>query len=567
MITKFAVSGFRGIGDRQELELAPLTILVGPNSAGKSSLLEAMRLMPRLVQTLDHERLLSSSESGEVERRYPWYVFSGKTDDGTMFDLTPSRIPDHYISSHLLRREGPGIRVRIDIKPLTRDESDITATTLRLGDQEGDILEYVSPYGRIKLHQSHPLFADAIAHLPHQAQMAAHKSDDDEFVLDLCFRAFELASVFRWSQQTGAEHGSRPTQHRTGVTSSEPGSGPEHGFGEFTLIDAALMSPQDTVMVRSIVAAIGVDEAILLAMALGKGTDERALARHSPLRAVNRLDANLLERLMRPIRHFDLGSNEDYADFYTNMQLLLERLRTAVMRSIPPIAHIAADRRTPPDVVVERASQVVASPGPEREDFVGRVNAWLGSDKLGTGYRFEHQPLVPASEAGLVDQGASALGADQVRVFQQYLVNLSTGMRHSFSDVGFGLVQVLPVLLALYGRRHTVLHIEQPESHLHPALQADLGDAAITSAIELSNNVVIETHSEHLILRLLRRIRESTEQREPTGLLLRARDLAVYYVESEVTGAKVTRLHVSEDGEFTTPWPNGFFTERLEELD
>ncbi len=547
--------------------MAPITVLVGPNSAGKSSLLEAMRLMPRLVQTLDPERLVSSSGSGEIERRYPWYVFGGKTDEGTSFELTSGGVADHDIASDLLRHKDPGLRIRIDIKPLARNESGIAATTLTLSDQEGEILEYVSPSGRIKTRRHHPLFADAIANVPIYAQRAPHNQDDEEFVLDLWFRAFELTSVFRWSRPTDAEQASGSTHDGPGFTWGEPAAGKERDYGEFTLADIALTSPEDMLVARRLVETIGLDDAILVAMMLGRDPEMHSLAGHRSWRVVERLSADVIESLLVPIRFFGLGADEDYADFCIQIQSLLERLRATAIRSMPSIAHIAADRRTPPEVVIERGARLTAESESERQGFAERVNAWLGSDKLATGYRFELQPLVPASEAGLVEHGAPTLGGDQVRVFRQYLVNLSTGMRHAFTDVGFGLGQVLPVLLGLYGRRHTTLHIEQPESHLHPAVQADLGDAAITSALEFSNNVVIETHSEHLILRLLRRIRESSEHREPPGMRLEADDLAVYFVTAGLDGAKVIRQHVSEDGEFTTPWPNGFFTERLEELD
>lgn len=81
----------------------------------------------------------------------------------------------------------------------------------------------------------------------------------------------------------------------------------------------------------------------------------------------------------------------------------------------------------------------------------------------------------------------------------------------AFADVGSGIGYVLPVLIVLADiESDGVSIIEQPELHLHPKLQGDLGDLIFQKGLDVSP-LVIETHSEHLILRLLRRVRESYE--------------------------------------------------------
>jgi len=109
--------------------------------------------------------------------------------------------------------------------------------------------------------------------------------------------------------------------------------------------------------------------------------------------------------------------------------------------------------------------------------------------------------------------------------------------------------------------------IEQPELHAHPKLQAELADVLIESALSPhhENSFLLETHSEHLILRLLRRIRSKkpvfSEKR------LNPKDLCVLYVGPDGGGpTKVVRFEVDENGDFDRPWPGGFFEERLPEL-
>lgn len=148
------------------------------------------------------------------------------------------------------------------------------------------------------------------------------------------------------------------------------------------------------------------------------------------------------------------------------------------------------------------------------------------------------------------------------------LVDSRTETAVSPRDVGIGISQMVPVLVHALASRGKLIAIEQPEIHLHPALQTKLGDVFIESALGPNRNqFLIETHSEHLILRVMRRIRETARNSLPEGKpAIRPDDVAVLYVQPGENGSTVQELRIDEQGRFVDNWPQGFFEERLDEM-
>jgi len=136
-----------------------------------------------------------------------------------------------------------------------------------------------------------------------------------------------------------------------------------------------------------------------------------------------------------------------------------------------------------------------------------------------------------------------------------------------FQDVGSGIPFVLPILYVLASQGF--VKVQQPELHLHPALQSSLADVFIEELNRSgSGQYLIETHSEHLLLRLLRRIRDSESNKcLSDALRVTNEDIAVYYFDPQVTGGTVvSRQLVTPLGDFYTEWPRGFFAERNRDL-
>lgn len=243
--------------------------------------------------------------------------------------------------------------------------------------------------------------------------------------------------------------------------------------------------------------------------------------------------------------------------------LLREQLRS--LRYIGPL------RRIPPrgfDVSLTKSEAAWSDgmagweallSGPQ--SLVDSCSDWMShADKLATGYAISRK-RVQEFELG----GASPLPRGHVRNRLELIDG--SNLPHQPQDVGVGISQVLPVVVAAQDISASVVCIEQPELHIHPSVQVGLGDLFIDGALNKGLSFLIETHSEHLVMRLQRRIREtSSGDLQPGQSPLLATDVNIIYIDRDDVG-KVTAVEVGldSDGKFTDRWPRGFFPERMRE--
>lgn len=160
-----------------------------------------------------------------------------------------------------------------------------------------------------------------------------------------------------------------------------------------------------------------------------------------------------------------------------------------------------------------------------------RIAEWLVT--LGLAHSFATRPLYKGSN--------------------QYQVRLK---RHENSpevlitDLGIGVSQVLPVLvLCYYVPEGSTVILEQPELHLHPSVQSKLADVFIDVMQRRNLQIIIESHSEHLLRRLQRRIAEEKLQSD---------DTALYFCDMQAGASTLRALDVDEWGQIRN-WPHDFF--------
>jgi len=557
-LDRIEIQNFKGVGQLQTLKFKPITLLFGPNSAGKSTILQALHYLREIL------------ERGNTDPDVT--IAGGLIDLGGFATL---------VHNHELDR-----KVQINVTFDLSEDQDIEALPINSGAYAGNP-EFVELPLRYLLGES-------------------TEFQDYAVVQTIC-----LELLIEWSELEQASYVSRlgvklDDEHIAAVVSS-----PQEGRA--TLTDFNFAHP---LLRRAIEPGGENDEADLsspLEDEVWNLAREVALDRSSPdtpddkLRiavdtengALPDLDRELNLDIRDPdVKKVELEQNTPRANGLRRLLSELVLGPTRLVRDyLSEMTYIGPLREIP-----TRGYRPQATPDESRwahglaawdllyEDAKGElideVNGWLADEnRLNTGYRVERVDFkevpIPSRFHHVFERG---LSDDDIGEIQELYFSLQIrseialrdfqrGILVAPGDVGVGISQMLPVVIAALRRANGILAIEQPELHIHPAIQVGLGDLFIHStsgdpnSTFASNSLIIETHSEHIMLRLLRRIREEYEDELPPGVQgLGPDDLCVIYVESDADGVRFVPLEVSKDGDFLDRWPQGFFDERAEEL-
>jgi hypothetical protein len=560
MITSVAIENFKAIRERVAFDLKPITLLFGPNSSGKSSVIHALHYAREVFEryNLDPDQT----------------VVGGKFIDLGGFSTL---VHGHDVSRSLL--------LRFDLK-ITWDQlwpivdvfdrlSDFSLTTvletLCVGLKTAAVtveIAYSAFHKRVYVRRYEVeldgrLFAE-IRHDPdskstavttldlshpvllrprHEATKEASKEelealaelhdDIDRPVLDFCLEEVRPLFPFTGSGTFPLEHQEDALPDFDSILRFVTGPSPEREEGQ-----EARPSYQREGILEEL--ALGLTQ-----MIVGPGRFLRLLLQEmcylGPLRET-------LPRNFSPVRYPDPSR---WANGFAAWDLLYTDLELA-----------------------------------------RRVSDWVsGQDSLGLGYtiqtkQYKELPL----DSPLMVLLQSDRAFDELEDIQRRIAEIPTKIAFTLvedrtnievlpQDVGVGISQLIPVVVLAVKDDIGLATVEQPELHVHPAVQVRLGDLFIRQvASSPTRQFLLETHSEHLLLRLLRRIRETKEGELPQGHPgLKPEQLSVVYVEpgdeqARVEGhqsppaVRLRHLRIDETGEFMDRWPKGFFEERAEEL-
>ncbi len=233
----------------------------------------------------------------------------------------------------------------------------------------------------------------------------------------------------------------------------------------------------------------------------------------------------------------------------------------------------------------EQAFQKIYYLGPLRE-YPQRIYSWAGGEPQDVGHRGELAiPALLASrkrpndcfhkirfisieekvaywlkELGLIDSFRVAVIAENRQYYEVRVKRSPNSSEVLITDVGFGVSQILPVLvLCYYAPEGSTIILEQPEIHLHPSVQSGLADVFIDVIQNRKIQIILESHSEHLLHRLQRRIAE-----EKDGLT--KQDISLYFCDMTPEGnSKLTTLEIDDFGNIIN-WPENFFGDEMGDL-
>jgi predicted ATPase len=160
-------------------------------------------------------------------------------------------------------------------------------------------------------------------------------------------------------------------------------------------------------------------------------------------------------------------------------------------------------------------------------------------------------------DLGLIHSFSVEALTEESNLYRVWVQQSPSAPRVLLTDVGFGVSQILPVIvLCFYVPEGSTILLEQPEIHLHPSVQARLADVFIDAVKLRGVQIIVESHSEHLLRRLQRRIAEETFSPE---------DAALYFCQMVEGDSQLVPLELNEFGNIVN-WPEEFFGDEFGEI-
>lgn len=618
-LTRIEIENFKGIGARQSIDVKPITLLFGANSAGKSTVLQALHYVREILErgNPDPDQTIAGGliDLGGFATLVHNHDLTRAITIKLVIDLTSDRGSERLPlnSGGSLREpefEQLGVRYLVGNNTELEDDAVVKSCGVALEVRWSDLLSgpYVSrlaidldsehvaaiqsppQVGRALVTDfnfNHPLLRQIVDTSESEEDLIATEilvqdaagggDDDDPMLSPLAVEVWELSREFASLRSADlplvahyTRDGAQP--HASDIRNSEFLVRCKTKVGALPDLNRPLWLDLIEVDFKSLV------NEVKPFIKQGQTYTYEGSDVDVAIKEVN-AQLNRREGLSRLIDEILLGPARICRDHLREM-IYIGPLREIPRRSFRP--RLSADD--------SRWAQGLAAWDLLHSDTSGklldRVNDWLaGEGKLGTDYRLEKSAFrevpIPSRFHQIFERG---LNEEDLGELQELYASLAArteialrdferGIIVSPSDVGVGISQMVPVIVASVRDSDGILAVEQPELHVHPAIQVGLGDLFIEAIqpnealIGTGKSLLIETHSEHIMLRLLRRIREESAGNLPPGVRgLTPSDLSVVYVESSGDGVRFVPLRVARDGDFLDRWPKGFFEERAEEL-
>lgn len=554
-VTKLIVGGFRSLAETIEIPLAPITLLLGPNSAGKSAVKDAMLAM-KAAMCAEKEDLAAilgvalNTRNAQSDAHMLEAVdedgrgYSLEVTLGCLVELFQQDCIDRYF-------------------PNSKDELANEMINLMYGDS----VEYS--------------LTERYAGNRKQFRLSINAEPAIQFVDSVFIKDQEDAHRIHLPVPRLITN---PESFISGLLLLNLDAKPFKNLQFQLLVDALILSEANANQTES----LGVfwkseDNTLNIRCNYRDGqldpfpeywinTNEYLSSPNGPyalLRSVLNVISEMLHQVHAALAHeLDLvlvsGSRTSLSEEDVTTQEEIPRLslpsEEPVFRdgTIVSYAHWLGMRSLNPEILSDQDIEALF----EKDDFVNDV---LLKDFF-SGRRYQVKPEVTQRLTRVLVGRAPDEEDEATQTLQTTLyLQDQHGRNLDFHQVGSGVSFILPVLTALWGAPRS--WIEQPELHLHPAAQCEMGDAVIM-AFNRGRFSVIETHSEHMILRILKRIRQTSLGKiiDPE-LRCQPEAVSILYFDPQDDGTtSVHQLRVTRGGDFMDRWPRGFFEERNAEL-
>lgn len=558
-ITAITIENFKGIGEPVRVELKPITLLFGPNSAGKSTIIQALHYAREIFerQNLNPDKTLLGGESidlGGFESLVHGHDLTLPVTLGFDLDLADEDLPSYtdgeiqYIGTDRLDNAGSGYL----LDALYRITRASVSVTIRWSEQAA------KPY----------------------AAMYSVSVNDNKLVTVESSPGGKQVYISKINPFN-------PIYLDEGIT---PDDAIKEAVRFFTETNELLSPDSVDFWAELSTSDVGAMLTPILQYTNFKGGVPGLTKPINILRqdsAIPRWEKNLT--FDKEIWAEDIEF-EDQPNFTRLLSSLIVGPGELVRDGLRKLCYVGPLREVP-----KRGHKPATSPDASRwanglaaydtlffsdETFIDGVNDWLvGEERLASGYSIEvkkyrelqndHPLMLAMLQGRILDEDMDL--RNQILALPVLRRLLIRDEAHDIElapqDIGVGISQVLPVVVAALHHKSGIVAIEQPELHIHPAFQVALGDLFIEQIRQRSDlTFILETHSEHLMLRFLRRIRETGENEAPEKRTLSPAELSIYFIEQGETGISCLPIRVDEDGDFIDRWPKGFFNERVKEL-
>ncbi len=537
MLHALELENFKAFGKRSRIPFAPITLIFGENSAGKSSILHALYLLKQTLERQDTEDLLLTRTPNHIVDLGSFQEMLFDHDlERTLSIRVETSLDRRYLSQQLLSEDK--ISIEFSFKRLPVDQEVLLD---RIGIYDGKSAKYIAkfePLDRTEISRdfrSHPGFFRDSRRIPVSiSKLGAVKciwltkeTEHWKQEFEWCLKNQEDILNQLKDRLNALKHSSEELREDNDSLPDEINSLEDRikffssGFDLETYISRRHGEEMDTVL--------GIQGFFPLGVMSRKGNQITDL--HFQLH-------RQYDRMLFDVAHLTIVAGRA-------LEQTLEDLFPISPFRIPPERLYTFRGTTPQNVGYQ--GDLLPDLLFRRPELVKDANIWL--NRLNMDYKLKVETVGTASgdlfEVRLIDKRR-----------QEWENGESVNV--ALSDVGFGISQLLPFIVQSLVSEKQIISIEQPEVHVHPRLQADLGDLLAEAIKEPRwNRFIIETHSEHLILRLQRLVYKGK---------IKPEDVSVIYVSRGPEGAKAERLHLDEEGDFIDEWPNGFFLERLREL-